>query len=121
MRESGEMYLENILVLSRQSEYVRAIDVVELMGFSKASVSRALSKLKQNGFITISGTGHISLNPSGREIAEKILERHELLSKMLIRLGVDEATAREDACKIEHDISDASFAAIKAHFAQHEA
>lgn len=113
LQESGEMYLETIYVLSKEMSAVRSIDVGEYMGFSKPSVSRAVGLLRENGYITVDDGGHLHLTGSGREIAEKIYERHTLLSAVLIRLGVDEKTAVEDACKIEHDISDETFAAIK--------
>lgn len=113
IQESGEMYLETILLLSQKSGHVRAIDVGEEMGYSKPSVSRAMGLLKQGGFIVIDADGGITLTDAGREIAEKIYARHTLLTKFLIALGVDEETASEDACKMEHSISDASFEAIK--------
>ena len=113
LQESGEMYLETILVLSQNSKYVRAIDVGEEMGFSRPSVSRAVHLLEEGGFIVIGPDGGITLTDAGREVAEKIYERHTVLSTWLISLGVDEETATDDACKIEHDISDASFCAIK--------
>lgn len=109
------MYLETILVLSQKSQFVRAIDVGEEMGFSRPSVSRAVHLLEEGGFIAIDPSGGITLTDAGREVAEKIYERHTVLSQWLISLGVDEETATEDACKIEHDISDRSFAAIKRH------
>ena len=115
LQESGEMYLETILILSQKSNFVRAIDVGEKMGFSRPSVSRAVHLLAEGGFITIDPDGGLALTDAGREIAEKIYERHTVLSKWLISLGVDEQTATDDACKIEHDISDKSFAAIKRH------
>ena len=115
LQESGEMYLETILVLTKANTYVRSIDISEHMGYSKPSVSRAVGILKQGGYIEVDSDGFITLTPSGKEIAEKIFERHTLLSGLLIRLGVDPATAAEDACKIEHAISDASFNAIKAY------
>ncbi|MBQ9647698.1 MAG: metal-dependent transcriptional regulator [Oscillospiraceae bacterium] len=115
LQESGEMYLETILVLSQKSKFVRAIDVGEEMGFSRPSVSRAVHLLSEGGFINIDVDGGLTLTDAGREIAEKIYERHTVLSKWLISLGVDEETATDDACKIEHDISDKSFAAIKKH------
>lgn len=117
LQESGEMYLETILVLSRKSEFVRAIDVGEEMGFSRPSVSRAVHLLTEGGFINVDSGGGLTLTDAGLEIAEKIYERHTVLSKWLISLGVDEETATDDACKIEHDLSDASFAAIKRHIA----
>ena len=110
------MYLETILVLGKRKNTVRAIDVAGDMNYSKASVSRALSRLKSDGCIIIDGDGFIALTEKGRQIAEKIYERHIVLSKMLMTLGVDEQTALSDACKMEHDLSDASFAAIKKHF-----
>lgn len=113
LQESGEMYLETILVLSRDGQPVRSIDVGEYMGFSKPSVSRAVGLLKSGGYVTASPEGYLSLTESGREIAENIYEKHTLLTRFLMGLGVDEETAGEDACKIEHVISDRSFAAIK--------
>lgn len=115
MQESGEMYLETIYVLSKKSAYVRSIDVGEYMGFSKPSVSRAIGLLKHGEYVKVSPEGHLTLTDAGLEIASKIYERHTLLTKCLTSLGVDEKTAAEDACKIEHDISDASFDAIKRH------
>lgn len=115
MLESGEMYLETILVLSQSKSNVRAIDIVEHMGFSKPSVSRALSKLKEASCIVVDRSGFITFTDKGRGIAEKIYERHEVLSSLLIALGVSEKTALADACKIEHDISDETFNAIKAY------
>ena len=117
--ESGEMYLETILVLSQKKNSVRSIDVAEEMSFSKPSVSRAMGILKKGGYIEIDSLGHITLTDSGRAAAERIYERHRILSEILIRLGVDEKTATEDACKMEHYISDTSFAAIKEHLKTH--
>ena len=117
LQESGEMYLETILVLSQKSSLVRAIDVGEEMGFSRPSVSRAVHLLTEGGFINVDPNGGLSLTGAGLEIAKKIYERHTVLSRWLISLGVDEEIATEDACKIEHDLSDASFAAIKKHIA----
>ena len=113
--ESAEMYLENILVLKERKGEVRAIDVVHYSGYSKPSVSRAMSLLKTAGHITVDKDGFISLTTSGRAIAEKILERHHILAQYLIRLGVDPETASQDACKIEHYISDVTFDAMKRH------
>ena len=113
IQESGEMYLETILRLSKSKQSVRAIDVGEEMGYSKPSVSRALGLLKNGGYIVVDKDGHISLTEEGRTVAEKIYERHTLLSSFLIALGVDEETASEDACRLEHAISDVSFAAVK--------
>lgn len=115
LQESGEMYLETILILSKQKAAVRAIDVGEYMGYSKPSVSRALGILKKGGYVTADAGGHLSLTDAGRQVAEKIYERHTLLTEWLTALGVDRATAAEDACKMEHDISEASFEAIKKH------
>lgn len=115
LQESGQMYLETILILSKKSNSVRSIDISQYMSFSKPSVSRAVNLLKDGGYILISKEGYITLTDLGREIAEKIYERHTILTKCLIALGVSEETAAEDACKIEHDISDESFSAIKRH------
>lgn len=115
LQESGQMYLETILILSKKSNSVRSIDISEYMSFSKPSVSRAVNLLKDGGYILISKEGYITLTASGREIAEKIYERHTILTKCLVALGVSEETAAEDACKIEHDISDETFSAIKRH------
>lgn len=113
LQESGEMYLESIYMLSKTKGTVRSIDIVEYMNYSKPSVSRAVKLLKNGEFITIDEHGYIYLTNSGREIAEKIVERHNLISLFLTNLGVDKQTASEDACKIEHVISDQSFTAIK--------
>lgn len=111
--ESGEMYLETILILSKEGQPVRSIDIVDHMGFSKPSVSRAVGLLKEGGFIEVDRSGFITFTDAGREVAEKIYDRHNIITECLIKLGVDRETAAEDACKIEHDISDRSFAAIK--------
>ena len=113
IQESGEMYLETILVLSKQNNHVRSIDVSEHMGYSKPSVSRAIGLLKNGGYVLADADGFLSLTDVGRELAEKIYERHTLLTEFLIKLGVSRETASADACKIEHDISDESFNAIK--------
>ena len=118
MHESGEMYLETILILGRKNNTVRSIDIAEEMGFSKASVSRAVSKLKQDEYILVDGDGHIALTTRGYELANTIYERHIVLTNMLVSLGVDEKTAAEDACRMEHVISDESFRAIKEHIKQ---
>lgn len=115
LHSSGEMYLESILVLSKKTDSVRALDIAEYMGFSKPSVSRALKLLIKENYIEVDGNGYIKLTVSGKHIAEKIFERHTVLTKVLTLLGVDEKTASEDACKIEHHISDKSFSAIKKH------
>jgi len=114
--ESKEDYLEKILQISQVKENVHAIDIAREMNFSKPSVSVAMAKLKDEGFIEINEKGEISLTFSGREIAEKTLEKHEILTKMLKFLGVDSKTAQEDACRMEHDISDKTWAAIKKHY-----
>ncbi len=113
LQESGEMYLETILVLSKKNPAVRAIDISEYMGYSKPSVSRAVGLLRSGGFITVDKDGFIALTKDGLAVASKIYERHTLLTQFLIRLGVDPDTASEDACKLEHAISDTSFEAIK--------
>lgn len=115
MQESGEMYLETIYILSQESDSVRAIDVGQYMGFSKPSVSRALGILKKDGLVTADESGHLKLSKEGNKIAEKIFERHNVLTKMFMALGVDEKTASDDACRIEHYISDKTFKAVKAH------
>ncbi len=112
LQESGEMYLETILILTRRQPHVRAIDVCEHMGFSKPSVSRALGLLKNGGFVTVDCDGYIALTDPGLEIAEKMYRRHRLLTEFLVHLGVPESIASADACKIEHRISDESFEAI---------
>ncbi len=116
LQESGEMYLETILVLSKQIKNVRAIDVGEYMGYSKPSVSRAMGILRSGGFVTTDEDGFIRLTDLGRETAERTYERHDVLSRLFMSLGVSEETAMEDACKIEHDISDETFRAIKDKF-----
>lgn len=113
IQESGEMYLESILVLSKRNPNVRAIDISEYMGFSKPSVSRALSVLKSEGFVTVNDQGYLKLTEDGKNIAEKIYERHTVLTNYLILIGVDKDIASQDACKMEHVVSDESFNAIK--------
>ncbi len=117
LQESGEMYLETILILSQKSRSVRSIDVSEYMKFSKPSVSRAIGLLKQGGYVVTDPEGFLTLTEAGREVAVKIYERHKLLTEFLTRLGVNPETAAADACKMEHDISDESFEAIKRHAA----
>ena len=119
MQESGEMYLETILILSREKDAVRAIDVGQKMGYSKPSVSRALAKLRADGYLLVDGSGYLHLSDTGSAIAGKIYERHHVLSELLTRIGVSPETAAEDACRIEHVISDESFSAIKEHVKQH--
>lgn len=115
LQESGEMYLETIYIITKKNHDVRSLDVAEYMNFSKPSVSRAVGLLKQGGYITVDPDGYLHLTDLGKEIAAKIYERHTLLTEFLMRLGVDQETASADACKIEHDISDKSFEAIKRH------
>ena len=121
LQESGEMYLETILVLSKEKSFVRAIDVGEHMGYSKPSVSRAIGLLRNGGFVEVGDGGGLSLTETGKEVAEKIYERHRYLTKMLMEMGVDEETAAQDACRMEHVVSDKSFTAIKAYFHYNEA
>ena len=113
VHESGEMYLEAIHVLTKQNGHVRSIDVSEYLGYSKPSVSRAMGILRSGGYITVDKDGGLSLTDSGLEIAEKIYARHTLLTRLLVHIGVSEETAAEDACKLEHAISDESFEALK--------
>ena len=115
LQESGEMYLETIFVLSKTGKPVRAVDVGEHMGFSKPSVSRAIGLLKKGGYVITDGDGYLLLTDVGMETASKTYERHTLLTELFVRLGVDSETAAEDACKIEHDLSDTTFQAIKAY------
>ena len=115
IQESGEMYLETIYVLSQKSASVRAIDVGESMGFSKPSVSRAISLLKKDELVTTDDQGYLKLTEAGEKRAKQIYERHTILTSLFIRLGVDEKTAADDACRIEHYISDATFQAVKNH------
>ena len=115
VNESAENYLETILILSRQLPVVRSVDIANELGFKKSSVSVAMKNLREKEHITVDKSGFITLTPSGREIADMIYERHQLLSSWLIQLGVEKKTAVEDACKIEHVISKESFQAIKTH------
>ncbi|MCF0150699.1 MAG: metal-dependent transcriptional regulator [Firmicutes bacterium] len=115
MYESGEMYLENLLILCQKQNIVRAIDLADAMKLSKPSVSRALSKLRTEDYILVDDDGALLFTDKGRSVAEKIFERHRVLTQVLIALGVDEETAAADACKMEHDISDKTFEALKAH------
>ena len=119
LQESGEMYLESIYVLSQRSSYVRSIDISEYMGYSKPSVSRAVNLLKNGGYITMDEENYITLTESGREVAEKIYSRHTVLTKILVALGVPQEVAAEDACRMEHTISDTSFEAIKRHLEEY--
>ena len=113
IQESAENYLETILILKNKNGAVRSIDIANELGFSKPSVSVAMKNLRENGYIEVDSSGYITLLDSGRQIAEKIYERHTTLSKWLVSLGVDAKTAAEDACRIEHIISSESFEAIK--------
>lgn len=115
IQESAENYLETILILSQKKAQVRSIDIVNELEFSKPSVSVAMKNLRQNGYVLMDKDGSLSLTDAGREIAEMIYERHQVLSQWLVRLGVDEQTAAEDACRMEHVISAKSFQAIKNH------
>ena len=114
--ESGQMYLETIYVLLKRLDSVHSIDVAEHLGYSKPSVSRAVGILKNNGYITVDGEGHLFLTEEGLKVAEELFERHTVLTKLLVSLGVDEETATDDACRIEHVISETTFNAIKKHF-----
>ncbi|MBE6958598.1 MAG: metal-dependent transcriptional regulator [Ruminococcaceae bacterium] len=115
LQESGEMYLETILILSEKNAQVRSVDICEHMGYSKPSISRAVSLLKKGDFITVEKEGYIHLTEKGLAVAEKILDRHTILTQMLIALGVSRDTASKDACRIEHVISDETFDAIRNH------
>ncbi len=116
IKESGENYLESILIIKERKVYVRSIDVANELGVSKPSVSRAMSVLKKEGLIDMDGLNQILLTEDGRKIAETIYERHRVITKFLVSLGVDEETAANDACRIEHVISPLSFQKIKEHF-----
>ena len=115
MHESGEMYLETILILGQRKNLVRAVDVATEMQLSKPSVSRALVKLKAEACIIVDENGHIAFTEKGRAIVEKIYERHQVLTEILMAIGVDREIAAKDACKMEHDISDETFDAMKRH------
>lgn len=119
IQESAENYLETILMLGQSGQPVRSIDIVNELGFSKPSVSVAMKKLRENGYIHMDNDGHITLSDIGAEIAEKMYERHTLLSSFLIKLGVDEKIAVEDACRIEHVISPETFQKLKEHVDGH--
>ena len=119
LQESGEMYLETIYVLSEKMSAVRSLDVAEYMDFSKPSVSRAVKLLREGGYINVDKNGYITLTEEGHSVAVKIFERHNFLRDLLVRIGVDEKTASADACKLEHSISDVSFAALKNYIQNH--
>ena len=121
LQESGEMYLETILILSQKLEHVRSLDVAEYMGFSKPSISRAVGLLKNGGYLLMDPAGYLTLTETGLALAEKIYERHTTLSRFFMSIGVDEKTALEDACKVEHYISDTTFARIKEYARKHPA
>lgn len=118
IRKSSEDYLEAMLVMRERHGYIRSIDIAAELGVSKPSVSNAVKRLRENGYVTMDKDGLITLTQKGAEIAARIYERHKLLTEYLIRLGVDAAIARADACRIEHDISDETFDAIKRHVAK---
>lgn len=113
LQESGEMYLETIYILARKQTIVHSLDVAEYMGFSKPSISRAVGLLRKGGYLTVDRDGALVLTDAGLEVAGKMYERHTVLTAFLVGLGVEEKTAAEDACKMEHDISDQTFDAIK--------
>ena len=113
IQESGEMYLETIYLLTKEKPHVRAIDISEYMGFSKPSVSRAIGLLRNGGYITVDADGHITLTDAGCEISSKIYRRHRVLTRLLMHIGVAEDVAAEEACKIEHHISDETLAAME--------
>lgn len=118
LHESAEMYIETIYSLSLESKFVRSIDVAQSLGYSKPSVSRAVSRLKQDGYLLMDRDGFLTLTDEGNAVAQKIFERHTVLSDLLVSLGVDERIAAQDACRIEHVISDESFAAVKRYLEQ---
>ena len=118
LHRAAEDYLEAMLMMREQHGYIRSIDVAEHLGVTKPSVTYATKRLKQNGFITIDRDGLITLTESGMEIADRIYTRHKTLTELFMRIGVDEKTAREDACKVEHDLSEKTFAAICEHVAK---
>jgi Mn-dependent DtxR family transcriptional regulator len=118
LQESGEMYLETIFVLNRQKGNVRSIDICEYMGYSKPSISRAVGILKNAGYITVDKNGYITLTETGTVIAQKTYERHSILKSLFVKMGVSEDVATEDACKIEHVISDEVFDAIKKYYSK---
>lgn len=119
IKESAENYLEAILMIKRKKGYARSIDVANQLGFSKPSVSVAMKSFREEGFITVDTDGNLNLTEKGMAVASKVYERHEIIAKTLMILGVDEATAYEDSCKIEHDISDITFIKLKEHLKKH--
>ena len=119
VHESGEMYLEAIYVLNEKTGFVRSIDISEYLGYSKPSVSRAMGILRSGDYILVDNDGGITLTEKGQQIARKIYERHTLLTRLLVHVGVSEETAAADACKLEHAISDESFEALKRFATEH--
>lgn len=119
IKESAENYLEAIYIIKLKKGNVRSIDVANYLGFSKPSVSVAMKNFREEGYILTDSNGSITLTEKGKEIAERMYERHQIIAKALMALGVDEDTAYEDSCKIEHDISDLSFEKIKEHLSNH--
>lgn len=119
IKESAENYLETILMLKKERGYVRSVDIANHLNFTKPSVSVAMKSFREEGYIDVDHAGHITLTEKGMKIAEKMYERHEIIAKGLMALGVDEGTAYEDSCKIEHYISAQSFDRIKAHLIEH--
>ncbi|MBP0963430.1 MAG: metal-dependent transcriptional regulator [Oscillospiraceae bacterium] len=120
IQKSAQDYLETMLMLHRSKGYIRSIDVAEHLGVTKPSVSYATKRLRENGYITMDGDGLISLTQNGLEIAQSMFERHTVLTAVLMKLGVEEEIAREDACRIEHDISQQTFEALRRHLEQHQ-
>jgi Mn-dependent DtxR family transcriptional regulator len=116
IRESAEDYLETILILKEENGNVRAIDIANRLGFTRPSVSIAMKNLRENGYITVSEDSLISLTPKGLAIAEQVYERHQILTDFFVRLGIDEAVAKADACRIEHDLSEQTFDKIKDYY-----
>ena len=119
IKESAENYLEAILMLKNKNGYVRSIDVAHHLNFTKPSVSVTMKSFREEGYVTVDTDGNITLTDKGMEIAQKIYERHQVIAKALIALGVDEETAYDDSCKIEHDLSDITFQKIKEYFLSH--
>ena len=120
IHESAEDYLERLLILHEQNEKVIALDIENSFGYSKESVSRAMKNLRENDYITVSTNGNIELTEKGIKVAKRIYERHQLLTEMFERIGVSKEIASKDACKIEHDLSDETFEAIKSHIKQNQ-
>ncbi len=119
IKESAENYLEAILMIKKKKGYVRSIDIANLLNFTKPSVSVAMKAFREEKYITVDGDGNINLTDKGMKIAAKVYERHEIIAMALMALGVEETTAYEDSCKIEHDISDQTFLKLKQHLKEH--